>query len=806
MNRQLAANSGLHTIVNSEKRQVSVMIRRLEGEEPAFVLETDNTSYIFSVTSSGHAEHLYYGKRIAPKSAGECAAFRERREFEPGSCIVYSGRHPAVVLEDMCLEASAMGHGDVGEPFVGLVYPDGSRSVDLTFDSFIIDDKASDLHALPTAYSADKRPEHLCIVLKDGEITLELHYRVYSECDVITRSARLINNGDGTVEAERLMSMQLDLPFGEFAVTSFHGAWAREMDRTVVQLGAGKYVNESRTGCSSNRANPFFMVHEPDADEVKGNVYGFNLIYSGSHYSAVEISSFGRTRIVSGMQPMGCRYILKKGESLEAPEAVMTFSDKGFSGESCNMHRFVREHIVRGNWKHKPRPVLLNSWEACYFKINSRNLKTLARIGRRLGAELFVIDDGWFGRRNDDSSSLGDWEPNKRKLPGGLKPLAGKIKAMGMGFGIWVEPEMVNVDSELYRSHPEMVMEIKGKLHSEGRKQRILDIANPAVQDMLIHKMTELFSSAEISYVKWDMNRIFSDAFSPYLPPERQGETSYRYICGLYRVMKTLTERFPDILFEGCASGGNRFDLGILCYFPQIWASDNSDAVCRASIQEGYSYGYPQSCIGAHVSAVPNHQTMRTASPGTRFGVAAFGLLGYELDVRDLSASGRRRIRRETALYKEWRDVLQFGQFYRVRSGNLHQWMCVSPDRKRAVGLLFQELAVPNFQHQRFFAAGLDPEAVYRMYSIPENLDIKLFGSMINAVSPFHIRQDSFLHELIAGAVCIKSEYEDIKASGAVFMNAGAALNPVYSGTGFSKNVRLFPDFSARLYFFEAQE
>ena len=782
------------------------MIRKLEGGFPAFALETDNTSYIFCITDSGHPEHLYYGGKISVGSAEDCLAFRERREFEPGSCIVYSKEHPTVVLEDMSLEMSSMGHGDVREPFIEIIYPDGSRSSDFLFDSYVIDSRESDFTTLPASYSEAGRAEHLCITLKDGALTLELHYRVYAECNVITRSARLINNGDGEISVERLMSAQLDLPCSGLAVTVFQGAWAREMNRSTVTLSAGKFVNESRTGCSSNRANPFFMVHDANADENSGRVYGFNLVYSGNHYSAVEAGGFGRTRIVTGIQPMGFTFVLEKRESLETPEAVMTFSDRGFSGESVNMHRFVREHIVRGNWKNKPRPVLLNSWEACYFKINAHNLKTLARIGKRLGAELFVMDDGWFGKRNDDTSSLGDWEPNKSKLPGGLKSLSESIRKLGMDFGLWVEPEMVNTDSELYRQHPEFVMEINGKLHSEGRKQRVLDLANPAVQDHLINKMTEVFSSAKISYVKWDMNRIFSDVFSQHLPAKRQGETAHRYICGLYRVMKTLIERFPDILFEGCASGGNRFDLGILCYFPQIWASDNSDAICRVNIQEGYSYGYPQSCVGAHVSAVPNHQTMRTTSPATRFGVAAFGLLGYELDVRDLSADRRKSIRQETALYKEWREVLQFGQFYRVCSGNVHQWMCVSQDKKRAVGLLLQELAVPDPPQQRFYAAGLDPETTYRMYSIPGNIDIKLFGSMINSVSPLHIRQDSALHNFIARAVKLKGEFEDTKARGSVFMKAGATLNPAFSGTGFSLNVRIFPDFSSRLYFFEAND
>lgn len=546
------------------------------------------------------------------------------------------------------------------------------------------------------------------------------------------------------------------------------------------------------------------MVHSPSATEYTGSVFGFNLIYSGNHYSAAEVNAYGKTRIISGIQPDGFRYILEAGESFEAPEAVMTFSSGGFSGQSVNMHRFVREHIVRGEWKRKPRPVLLNSWEAFYFKINEHALVLLAKLGKKLGAELFVMDDGWFGNRDSDDKALGDWTPNEKKLQGGLKSLADKINALGMDFGIWVEPEMVNVDSELYRKHPDWAMYIKGRLHSEGRNQRVLDLANPEVQDFLTEKMTEVFSSANISYVKWDMNRIFSDIYSPYLAPEHQGETAHRYICGLYRVMDALTKRFPKILFEGCASGGNRFDLGILCYFPQIWASDNTDAVCRTKIQEGYSYGYPQSCIGAHVSAVPNHQTLRKTPIETRFGVSAFGVLGYECDFRDFNTVTRSRIARQIEIYKQWREVLQFGQFYRLISGNIHEWICVSEDKKSAVGLLMQELTQPNTQSHRFFAAGLEPECRYRLYSVPLRLDVKQFGSLINTIAPIHVKQDSVIHNVIAKAVKMNGEVEDFTASGEVLMHTGAALSPAFGGTGFNENVRVFPDFSSRLYFIEA--
>ena len=352
------------------------------------------------------------------------------------------------------------------------------------------------------------------------------------------------------------------------------------------------------------------------------------------------------------------------------------------------MHTFVRECIVRGEWKKKLRPVLLNSWEASYFDIDEEKLLKLAKAGKDVGIELFVMDDGWFGKRNSDNCSLGDWKVNKDKLPNGLKGICDKINALGLDFGIWVEPEMVNVDSELYRNHPEWVMEIPGKPHSEGRNQRVLDLANPKVVDYLIETMSDVLSSANISYVKWDMNRIFSDYYSKFLPKERQGEVSHRYVLGLYKMMSELPQRFPHILFEGCAAGGNRFDLGILSYFPQIWASDNTDALYRVNAQTGYSYGYPMSTVTAHVSSCPNHQTLRSTPLKTRFNVAAFGVCGYECNLCELSDDELKEIKEQIAIYKEWRDVLQFGDFYRGKDDNIHEWTCVSSDKKKAVGML----------------------------------------------------------------------------------------------------------------------
>ena len=781
------------------------MIRRLEGERPAFVLDTQTTTYVLSVAPSGHVEHLYYGAKIEITDAAQCEVFREKREFEPGNVIAYSHEFNTTVLEDMCLEMSSGGHGDIREPFLELVRENGSRTSDFRFTSCTVTESRTPLRTLPCAYSEDGKIGHLTLTLTDGDLVLELHYCVFPECDVITRSAKLINKGQSAVRIERLLSSQIDIPFSGAAVTSFHGSWAHEMNKNTATLTAGKFVIESRAGCSSSRANPFFMVHSPDASENIGAVYGFNLIYSGNHYAAVEVNAFGKTRIVNGIQPEGFAWILQKGEEFEAPESVMTFSAKGFSGQSENMHSFVREHIVRGKWKKQPRPILLNSWEACYFNISESTLLDLASIGKEIGIEMLVMDDGWFGERNDDTQSLGDWDANSKKLPHGLKGLGEKLAAKGMQFGIWVEPEMINQKSKLFEQHPDWALSIPGQPHSEGRNQRILDLANPEVVKYITDKMTEVFSSAKIDYVKWDMNRIFSDVYSPYLPAERQGETAHRYICGLYQVMAELTKRFPDILFEGCASGGNRFDLGILSYFPQIWASDNTDALSRAYIQEGYSYGYPQSTYTAHVAASPNHQTLRVTSPETRFGVASFGVLGYECDVRDLSGDMKKKLAAQIELYKKLREVLQFGQFYRIRSGNVHEWLCVSPDKTQAVGMMLQELVQPNTQAERFFAKGLDPQKTYHFYNVAQRVDVKQFGSLVNTLSPIHIKQDSMMHNIVAKAVKLKGEAEDVTATGEVLMSTGVALKPAFSGTGFNENVRVFPDFSLRMYFIESK-
>lgn len=779
------------------------MVRQFEN---VMVLDTDSTTYAFRIIETGHLEHLYYGKRITIQGKEDADSLYEKHAFAPGNTNIYDKEHTNFTLEDMCLEMSSYGKGDIREPFVEILHADGSYTSDFLFDHVLIKEEKEPLKTLPSSYDDENSVKELVVTLVDKSygLTMELHYSVFEKQDVIVRSTRLLNTSGETIRLKRLLSTQVDFATDDYVLSTFNGSWAREMQRSDIPIVAGKHVNASYTGTSSNRANPFVMLSKKDTTEDAGAAYGFNLVYSGNHYEAVEVNGYRKTRFVAGINPQSFCFLLEPGDEFESPEAVMTFSDKGLNGMSQHMHDFVRQCIVRGEWKNKVRPVLLNSWEAAYFDFTESKLLKLAKAAKSVGIELFVMDDGWFGKRDNDTCSLGDWDiVNKKKLPEGISGLAKKINALGLDFGIWVEPEMVNVDSVLYQTHPDWTIDIPQKPHSEGRNQRILDLCNPQVVDYMIECLSKVFSSANISYVKWDMNRTFSDYYSRYLDASHQEEVAHRYIMGLYRMMKTLTERFPHILFEGCAAGGNRFDLGILSYFPQIWASDDTDAVYRVNGQTGYSYGYPMSTVSAHVSSCPNHQTLRVTPLTTRFCVAAFGVCGYECNLCDLKKEELEEIKLQIALYKEWREVLQKGRFYRGRSGNIHEWTCVSQDQSRAVGMLMQELVVPNTQFEQYFAKGLCEDKRYHFYNRELKYDLKLFGDLVNTVSPIHVKQDSLLHNTLAKFVKMPGEQEDYVVSGDSLMEAGVKLKQSFGATGYNEETRFFQDFGARLYFME---
>ncbi len=787
-----------------------------------FLLQTAGTSYMFRKLDSGHLEHIHYGGSLFSKErvkkameSGKCEEVTElgkegiekvadavapKHFFGGGNMNVYSDEFSGVFLEQLNLEMSSFGKGDIREPFVELTYADGSKTVDFTFENFEVKKGKAMLETLPSSYEAD---EQLFIVLKDKQynVRLMLIYSVFESIDVITRSAIVYNDSDKAVVIDRLLSTQIDFNRPAYKMTSFHGRWANEMGKHESVCTGGKVVcEELNAGESGSRSNPFVIVSDIDADDEHGECYGINLIYSGDHYEALSSNGVNMSRFVCGIQPNSFSWLLGPGDSFETPEAVMTFSGRGMNAMSINMHEFVRKHVVRGTWRDKERPILINSWEAAYFNFTQGSLVALAKEAKKCGIELFVMDDGWFGVRNDDKRSLGDWYENKKKLPGGIQELADKITNLGMMFGIWVEPEMVNEDSDLYRAHPDWAVQIPGKPHSKGRNQMNLDLTRTEVQDYVIESMKRVFSAGKVSYVKWDMNRIFSDRFSASLGERRQGEFMHRYYLGLYRIMKELTQSFPDILFEGCSAGGNRFDLGILCYFPQIWGSDDTDAMCRLDIQRGYSYGYPASTVGAHVSACPNHQTLNNSPLETRYEIACAGCFGYELNLCDLSESDKKVIAEQVEFYKNWREVFQFGDYYRLPD---YGYIIVSRDKKKAVSFVVERNSKPNNDYRCLKTVGLAEDKVYNMRNRVVPLSVKEFGSLVNTMVPVHVKQDGLLHTIIDRVVNVSSEEQKVTATGAAFNNHGVALNPSFSGTGYNQDTRIMRTEDVRLYVFE---
>ncbi len=806
------------------------MINIMTSDQPIFVLHTDNTTYAFRVLASGQLEHLHYGRRIRIGAEKEGTGLEEQHDFPPGNTNIYAKDAAEYSLEDMRLEFSAYGKGDIREPMLEAVYEDGSSTMDFVYEGYSLrKGKEGELSAgkgygleemkLPASYGSEKEAEGITIRLKErnGGLRLYLNYDVFAKEDAICRSVCVENPTDRPVRILRLLSMSFDFdrPARPMIFSTFQGAWAREMKKNDHKILPGKISVSSFTGTSSSRANPFVMISEEKTTEESGACYGFNLVYSGNHYEAVEVSSHGKIRFVSGINPIGFSWKLESGESLQSPEAVMVFSADGFGGMSRKMHAFVNDRIVRGYWKRRERPILLNSWEAAYFDINESKLLKLAKEAADVGIELFVMDDGWFGKRNDDTSSLGDWKSNPKKLPGGVKGMAEKVKRLGLDFGIWIEPEMISEDSDLYREHPDWAMRIPDKEHSVGRNQMLLDASRKEVVDDIITQIDELLTSAPISYVKWDMNRTMTDIYSAVLPKDRQAETAHRYMLGVYRVMRTLTQKHPKVLFEGCAAGGNRFDLGMLCYFPQIWASDDTDAICRAEIQTGYSYAYPQSTYTAHVSDVPNHQTLRRTPLETRFQTAAFAVLGYECNLSDMDAKEKGAIAAQVEEYKKWRRVLQFGSFYRIRgfadadgmsalfplAGNDVEWCVVSEDGSKAVSYLLQTLVHPNIQTEVLHPAGLKDEALYRISGREIAFDLKDFGGLVNYVAPFHVKQDGAVHNVLSHFVPMNAEKETHRMYGSAIKYAGIHLKSAFSSAGYRENMRFYPDFASRMYY-----
>ena len=761
--------------------------------EKTFRLETANTTYAIRISDGGHLEHLYYGRKLIDE---DFEAMRLKNTIDLGCTVKAEG--DGFFLERNLLEYSGIGRGDYRHSPIELLMPDGTFVCDFAYDSHRVYDSAYENDLLPTAYG---KAQTLEITLKDkkfDDIKLILNYVVFEECNVICRNVELVNDNDGPVYIRKLMSLMMDLPEADYDMLTLDGDWGKEAHEHRRFLECGTLINESTVGASSNKHNPAFALLERGADEIRGKCYGFNLIYSGNHFSAVERSTFDTARVVSGINPHCFLWKLSKGERFVTPEAVMTYSHEGLNGMMANMHAFVNEHIVRGEHKNADRPIVLNNWEATFFNFNRSKILALARSAKKLGIEMFVLDDGWFGKRNNDLAGLGDWVENRKKLPGGIKAIANAINKMGMKFGLWFEPECVNPDSDLYRAHPDWAISVPGRTRTLGRNQMTLDLTRKEVRDYIVDSVDKVLSNAHIEYVKWDYNRHISDMYSSSLA--QQGEFFHRYTLGIYEVLRRVFhEKHPEILFESCSSGGNRFDLGMLCYSPQIWTSDNTDPIERLDIQGGIYNFYPQSTVSAHVSMAPHQQTLRDTPIATRFNVAAFGVLGYELDFRELSPNERKQVKEQISFYKEHRRTFQYGKLKKVKLKNSDQISWQINSEEETMAGLYQKCKNACPGRDRLDVPGLEANKLYDVESRDQYLRISKFGGLIKHIMPIQLSPSGFILRTINKYFAMKDGKENYVASGAA-LEEGINLAMQYEGSGYVPGLRMLSDFGSNLY------
>ena len=688
-----------------------------EGSK-TFHLFNEEISYIICVLSNGHIGNLYFGKKIHDR---EDFSYLIESKQRPMTACVYEGNRK-YSLEHLKLEYPVYGTSDYRNPAVEILQENGSRISEFKYISHEITDGKPELAGLPATYVEEpEEAQTLCLRLKDEVtgIVLELLYSIFSGKGILARSARFINEGIAPVHLLNAMSLSLDLPDSDYVWMQFPGVWARERHIIERKLEQGIQAVGSIRGNSSHEHNPFIVLRRPSTTETSGEVMGFSLIYSGNHRMQAEVDTHNTTRVTTGINPQNFDWKLDCGESFQTPEAVVVFSDQGLNGMSQTFHKLYQKRLVRGYWRDRPRPVLNNNWEATYFDFTEDRLVEIAAKAKECGVELFVLDDGWFGKRSNDYTGLGDWVANKERLPFGIKGLADRIEEMGMKFGLWFEPEMVNKDSDLYRAHPDWIISAPERFESHARHQFVLDFSKKEVVDYIYEMVAKVIRESSISYIKWDMNRYMTEPYSKGTEPSQQGKVMHKYILGVYDLYTRLTTEFPEILFESCASGGARFDPAMLYFAPQTWTSDDTDASERTKIQYGTSYVYPIVSMGSHVSAVPNHQLYRTTPIETRANVAYFGTFGYELDLNLLSDAEMASVKKQIAFMKEYRELIQVdGDFYRLLNpfeGNETAWMVVSQDKTQAVAALYQRLNKVNASWLRLKLEGLDPDAKYQV-------------------------------------------------------------------------------------------
>ena len=673
-----------------------------------FHLSNSNVSYIFRLAGGKYPVHVYWGRKVRSVTdnlivrrtiwTDETFSLNETSlDFLPVECPTYAG--------------------DLREGMIHVIHESGYSALLLEYESHSIIDGKPSLCELPSA-RGDKA-QSLLLMLRDrvSGVGVELCYTIYEDVDIIARSARVVNDGSACVTVDKALSACVDFEGYDYNLITLSGAWVRERQMYTRPLVPGDQGTSSVRGASSVQTSPFMALAAPDATEETGDVYGFALCYSGGFEASVYVDQHFISRAQIGIQPFNFSWKLQPGESFQTPEAYLCYSCEGLGGMSRNFHKLVHRRITTGKYAQTTRPILINNWEATYFNFNEEKLLELARAACRADIDLLVLDDGWFGHRDSDNSSLGDWYDDLRKLPEGLSGLSEKIHALGLKFGLWVEPEMISVDSDLYRAHPDWCIHVPDYPRIEYRNQLVLDLSRSEVRDHVVEMITSALRRANVDYVKWDMNRFINMWGSAALPADRQQELGHRYILGVYDMMRRITGAFPDVLFESCAGGGGRFDLGMMCFMPQAWCTDDTDAWMRCRIQHSTSLVFPSSAMGAHVSAVPNHQTGRSTPLQTRAAVAMSGTYGYELDLTKLPDEEIEQIRALNKRVRALQPLLFYGDYYRLRSpyaGNDAAWMHVSGDKREAIVTHVQAQAVPNMKEQLLRLTGLDPALTYR--------------------------------------------------------------------------------------------
>lgn len=680
-----------------------------------FHLYNDRISYIIGITVGGDITNIYYGKRIHDKDDFSHVIFRMGL---PNLAVDADTESYSKELNRQ--EYSSFGTTDFGVQSFEIEMENGSRISSFSYKSHEIYAGKPVITGLPSTYADESEAMTLDITLKDelAGVGLVLSYTIFDKYPVVARHTVFKNIGDSKVKITRALSCCLDLPDQNYEWMQFSGAWARERIPEVKKLSTGVTYIESRRGTSSANQNPFVILKRPNTDEFMGEAIAFSFVYSGNFIALADGSTHGRLRMIMGINPDRFCWPLESGESFETPEVVIAMTDSGLNDLSHTYHRLYNNNLVRGKWKNKPRPILINNWEATFMDFTEESILKIASKAKEAGVELFVLDDGWFGDRDDDFAGLGDWVENPKKLPQGMAGLSKKINSLGLKFGFWIEPEMVNPDSNLFRRHPDWILAAPGRKSSMGRHQLVLDYSRKEVVDHIYDMLYAVISSSEIDYIKWDMNRPLTEVYSVAASPEEQGMIAHKYVLGVYSLYSRLAEAFPDILFESCSSGGNRFDAGMLYYAPQAWCSDNTDAIDRIRIQYGSSYGYPLVSMGSHVSAVPNQQTGRSTSIDTRANVAYFGTFGYELDLNELSDDEFELVKKQIEFMKENRELIQFGDFYRLRSpfeNDQCAWMVVSEDKTKAIVGFYCMRSNVNTLPGFLKLAGIDENKKYKM-------------------------------------------------------------------------------------------